>query len=43
MQAQKPTHALRYRRQTLPSTHGRRIQRRSGENGVGMKEEKPRR
>ena len=42
MQAQKPTHASRYRRKTLPSMRGRRIQRRSSKNGIGMKEDKPR-
>ena len=43
MQAQKPMHASRRRRQSLPSTCSRRIWCKSDKNGVGMKEDKFRR
>lgn len=39
--AQKPMHASRRRRQTLPGTRGKRIWHKSGINSVGMKEDKP--
>ena len=42
MQTHKPTHASRHRRKTLPSKRDRRIQCKSGRNGIGMKEDKPR-